>query len=365
MQHRCKVRARDIVLWGVACFFVLQLGLGIAIECGLWGFRDPFYQHKIVQLRRQWRECRDAENGTMNLALMLGSSRTGNGLKGIAFEEEIYGASGERWLIGNLAATGAGPIIELIDFRRMLAEGIRPDFVLVEVTPLFLSEPLRECEVIKSERLALSDLDALDQCALSSNGTLRRGWWSDWASPWYAHRFSILSTLSPMFVPLTLQQNWAAHCDRTGWVALSPNPDATADQISAATKSIHDAFKPPLSEFRPAEISRKGYRFILEECRKRSIPAALVLMPEGSLIRSWYTPAAQSGIHTILNDLQAEFDMPLIDARTWIADDGFSDHVHLLTAGADIFSRRLAREAARLLRDGPRLQAQARVSDRR
>jgi hypothetical protein len=363
MQRR-KRRARDIVLWGLAWLFALQLGLGAAIECGMWGFRDPFYQHKIVQLRRQWQEHGTSENGSTRLALMLGSSRTGNGLKGIAFEEDIYASTGQRWRIGNLAAVGAGPMIELIDFRRMLAEGIRPDFVLVEVMPLFLSEPLRECWLIKSERLALADLETLDECALPSSGTLRQGWWSDWTSPWYAHRFSILSELAPMFVPFSLQQNWAAHCDRTGWVAVPPNPNASAEQMQVLAKINRDVFEPSLRDFRPADASRKGLCLILEECRQRGIPAVLVLMPEGSVIRSWYTPATHAGVDAMLAELRADFAVPLIDARTWVADDGFCDQIHLLTTGADIFTRRLAQETAPMLRSSSESQAQARVGGR-
>jgi len=94
-------------------------------------------------------------------------------LKGTRFEEEVYFARGERWTIGNLAAQAGGPIIELIEFRRMLAEGIRPDFVLIEVTTWFLSEPVLEAFAIKSARLNLSDFESLDQCDLPTRDALR------------------------------------------------------------------------------------------------------------------------------------------------------------------------------------------------
>src|SRR5258708_10547527 len=211
-----RARARGVVLWGVAAFVALQLGMGFAIECGMWGFRDPWYQHKIVHLRRQWHERTHGEtSSSTRLAVMLGSSRTGNGLKGTRFEEEVYYALGERWTIGNIAVQAGGPVLELIEFRRLLAEGIRPDFVLIEVTTWFLSEPVREASVIKSARLTLSDLDCLAQCDLPNRGTLRREWWAEWGSPWYAHRFSILTEVAPTFLPFWLQQSWAAGCDLT------------------------------------------------------------------------------------------------------------------------------------------------------
>ena len=45
-----------------------------------------------------------------------------------------------------------------------------------------------------------------------------------------------------------------------------------------------------------------------------------------------------------LQELCAEFDVPLIDARDWIEDAHFTDSHHLLRRGAEIFSERLARE---------------------
>jgi hypothetical protein len=349
-QHRRRTRARGVVLWGALGFVALQLGLAVAIECGDWGFRDPWYQHKIVHLRRQWHARNHGDSSSSaKLVVMLGSSRTGNGLKGTRFEEEAYFALGERWTTGNLVALAGGPVLELIQFRRLLAEGIRPDFVLIEVTSWFLSEPVHEAGVIKSARLAWSDFDCLDQCALPNRADLRRGWWSEWGSPWYAHRFSILSELAPMFLPGVLQQTWSAHCDRTGWVEQVRNPAATAEDSRAAMKMYGKVFAPSVRNYRPTEPGPKGLRAILEECRRRNIPAALVRMPEGSQVRAWYSPAANAGVKTVLAELQSEFGVAVIDASEWIADDGFADQIHLYSDGADAFTRRLAQQVIPLL----------------
>jgi hypothetical protein len=350
MAQRRRARARGVVLWAIAGFVALQLGMCFAIEGGLWGFRDPWYQHKIVHLRRQWHERThgDASSST-RLAVMLGSSRTGNGLKGTRFEEEMHAALGERWTIGNIAVQAGGPVLELIEFRRLLAEGIRPDFVLIEVTTWFLAEPVREASVIKSARLSLSDLDCLDQCDLPNRGALRRAWWAEWGLPWYAHRFSILTEVAPILLPSWLQQDWAAGCDRTGWVEV-PGPDETTYKSWVALNVNGSFSEACLRHFRPCEPSRKALRAILEECRRRDIPAALVLMPEGSRVRSCYSPAAQAGVKAAMTELQTDFGAAVIDGSDWIADHGFSDQIHLLSEGADAYTRRLAQQVAPLLR---------------
>lgn len=338
-----------MVLWGVAGFVALQLGMGAAIECGMWGFRDPWYHHKMVHLRRQWHERNHGDtSSSAKLAVMLGSSRTGNVLKGTCFEEEMYVALGERWTIGNIAVQAGGPVLELIEFRRLLSEDIRPDFVLIEVTTWFLSEPVREAFVIKSARLAFSDLDCLDQCDLPNGGTLRREWWAEWGSPWYAHRFSILTEVAPTFLPFWLQQNWAAGCDRTGWVEV-PSADAASRDPPAALNLNAGFSEACLRDFRPCATSRKALRAILEECQRHDIPAALVLMPEGSRVRGCYSPAARAGVQAAMTELQTEFGAAVIDGSEWIADSGFSDQVHLLSPAADAYTRRLAHQVATLL----------------
>src|SRR5205085_5261860 len=71
-DRRPAARARDVVMWGAVVFFAVQIGLGVAIDCGLWRFRDPFYQHKIVHLRRQWHERTGGQPGaSTRLVVML------------------------------------------------------------------------------------------------------------------------------------------------------------------------------------------------------------------------------------------------------------------------------------------------------
>src|SRR5262249_3271592 len=89
----------------------------------------------------------------------------------------------------------------------------------------------------------------------------------------------------------------------------------------------------------------RALRQTLEVCRAEHIPAALVLPPEGSQFRSWYSPAAEEQTMAFLRELSREFDAPIIDARTWVADDGFFDSHHPTDRGGAVYSLRLGREA--------------------
>jgi hypothetical protein len=67
-------------------------------------------------------------------------------------------------------------------------------------------------------------------------------------------------------------------------------------------------------------------------------------MPESAEFRSWYPPEMLAAIDRFVAELSAEFGVPIVDARGWIADAEFSDGHHLLPSGAAVFTDRLARE---------------------
>ena len=352
-RHRS---ARAAVLWGIGGLLALQLGLAVAIECGLWRFRDPFYAHKLTPLRRVWADLAVTHpTGPKNLAVVLGSSRVGNGLSGATVADGVSATLGERWTVFNLAAPGAGPLYELMSLRRVLAEGIRPDFVLVEVFPMQLSAPpddtvMYESTYLRTERLSLSDFDVLERCGLPQTAAWRKAWWQDWAVPWHAHRFSILSELAPKFLPAGVQQDWCKRCDPAGWVPLPPDPNVPPAVVAQVAERVRAQYEPVLTNFRLSETGRRAIRAVLDECRQQGIPAALIMLPEGSRLRNWYPPTAWAEMDALLAELQRDYQVPLINGRLWAADGDFPDGIHLYTHGADAYSRRLSQEVAPLLR---------------
>jgi hypothetical protein len=85
---------------------------------------------------------------------------------------------------------------------------------------------------------------------------------------------------------------------------------------------------------------------MLEIARKENIEVlGLLLMPEGSDFRNLYSAEACQTIDTYFQGLCRESNTELIDARTWMSDDSFSDSHHLLPCGAEQFTLRLWRDA--------------------
>src|SRR5262249_53740330 len=100
-----------------------------------------------------------------------------------------------------------------------------------------------------------------------------------------------------------------------------------------------------LAVFRLGEPSCRAQRDLLQLCRDEGIAIALLWMPETAAYRSWYGPDVLARVRAFLGEIGRDYGAPLIDAREWVGDDGFSDGHHLTTAGAAVFTERFGREA--------------------
>jgi hypothetical protein len=246
-------------------------------------------------------------------------------------------------ILFNLGIPGDGPMHELLNFERLAAEGVRPDLVVIEVLPPYLHEDyIVQLGMIPAERMGLRDRAVLARHDMPVN-RLERYTWKCWAVPWYAHRLEILSALAPRLVPEANRQDWARRADESGWVP--PPYQAMADNRREAESSTRRTYEDRLEHFRLGNVFCPALAKVLARCRQDHIPAALLLMPEGSKFRALYSPDARRQIDAFLAGLAAAHGTPVIDAQTWVGDDGFFDLHHLLPEGAAVFTRRLGRDA--------------------
>jgi hypothetical protein len=341
-------RGRATLLWGAAAFLLGQLALALAIEWRFSELRDPPYGYKERRLLR----CLAAAAPSPRLVVMVGSSRTLNALDAEEAERALAGPDGTP-LVFNFGIAGTGPVTQLLTLRRLLARGVRPDLLLVEVMPLLLAGqvPVADLTWLEPGRLWYSDLALLERYRPGSG--LRAGWWEGWPVPCHTHRFALVSALSPGLLPMPRRLDCFGAVDDLGWRPVSvPRGDPRVSH--AATEHARQAYAEHLSGFRIGGPSTAALRELLEMCRAEGISAALVLMPEGSEFRSWYPQAARAQIDHFLDELRRDCGADVVDARLWLADEDFVDGHHAYPQGAARFSARLAREviAPRLGRAG-------------
>jgi hypothetical protein len=146
--------------------------------------------------------------------------------------------------------------------------------------------------------------------------------------------------------------------DPWGWRLPAERPPKL---LAAMRRSAWNMYFATLCRFRMGKGGSRAMHHVLALCRREQIPVVLVLTPEGSLFRGWYSPAAREGPRRLLEELRATYGVRVIDATEWLPDDGFTDGHHVTAEGATAFTGRLLEELQRLPEwtgaEGPRLAA--------
>jgi hypothetical protein len=335
-----SARARSAVLVGLLAFAALQAGLALAVERWLPELRDPYYVYKAARLRRRLATDRPRPL----TVVMVGSSRTTFALKGGDVEAGLSREVHAPVAVYNFGLIGAGPLTELMTLRRLLADGVRPDLLLVEIHPCLLAGDVPgEVKRLTAGRVYRRELSFLARYG-APRRELRRDWWLSELVPWYAHRFALVSRTVPNLLPWQLRQDLFRDADNSGWVE-SPLPPPTPEVRRRGLDQARREYYATLQNFRLGKGPCSAMRELLATCRREHIGVALVWVPEGPTFRSWYTPEAEARTRAFLKQCGRAYGVPLIDARDWVPEEEFTDSHHLRPLGARRFTERLAREA--------------------
>jgi hypothetical protein len=334
------------MLWGFLAFAASQVALTLVMERWRPQLRDPEYGFRLAHLRNLL-----AKNPGRPLVLALGSSRTQLGFRPGALRWGPDG-TGRAPVAFNSALVGAGPITELLCLRRLLRHGVRPTVLVVEILPSRLCQegPFTEDALLRG-RLGWEDWPGLRRY-LGRFEADYRYWRRHQFVPCYTQRFYLLSTVAPSWLPVPARADgWWEYTDRTGWMARRENvsPAEYRHALDHARREV----TPILRRFRLSAAPDRALREILRVCRREGIAPVLVLMPEGTEFQSWYPADVRSAVESYLTGLSREHGVPLVDARSWVADVCFADSHHLLVRGADLFTERLGREVLRPLLQPP------------
>jgi hypothetical protein len=316
----------------------VQSALLVITNRWLPSLRDPEYGYKLALLRQ-----RIAEEPKRELILILGSSRSGYG-----FRPDVVPAWQSREanppIIFNFALTGSGPILELVCLRRLLAAGIHPARLLIEVLPptLYQEGTWSEIAWLNLNRLSWDDVQLLRRYAEQP-----RQFGFDWCrahvAPCFAQRFCIMSRYAPGWLPWETRQDIWLGLDRSGWMTY-PHTILDAAGQCRALEFARRQYAAALARFHITPVADRALRELLALCRHEDIRATLVLMPEGTIYQSWYPAAARAEIDGYLTSVSREYGVPVIDARSWLPDTAFFDSHHLHPDGATAFTERFARE---------------------
>lgn len=330
-MHRQSKRtaAKRMLLWSIGAFVTMQVALNAYMESKHAAVYDPEYRDRVTLLRERVAEAPDRP-----LLLMVGSSRF---MTGIAPEvlPPLDSVDGAPPLPFNFAHSGAGALHNLVAVRRLLREGFEPKWLVIEMVPYLLPAAQRSTLA----KLALAeDLLVLRRYI----GPAKLYGWYAWerATACVHHRGAFIRALTP-----TMQHpRWDVLSLEPlgGKTPTDPIPDAQEKERQRAV--VRGNYQPALQNFRIHQTSRQAMHELLEVCRERNIRVAIMLTPECSDFRSWYSSDAQEQLKGFCAELRNQHGVPIIDARAWLDDEDFSDGHHVLPGSAKRLTLRVGAE---------------------
>jgi hypothetical protein len=317
--------------WAAVWFVLVQLAVAGFLEWKHPEFYDPRYGCRLRLLRAEL--SRTAER---KLVVVLGTSRAEQGFRP-ALLSRWQGETGP--VLFNLARGGSGPLLHLLTLQRLLADGIRPDGILLEIFPPSLVEDDSGVTIPKT---TLRDFPWLSRYPVSWK--TYTCFLRDRALLWHGYRDSLLAACAPAWLT-PAPDRYAALWDARGgeWRAIGDG--ATPEERRDLLLDARRRYFRKLQDFHVSAGADRALHDLLGLCQRQGIAVVLFLMPEASAFRAWYPPPTEQRLSAYLATMSKEYAVPLIDAREWIADDDFWDGHHLLRAGATAFTRRFAASA--------------------
>jgi hypothetical protein len=323
------------------------LGLYVVAQPLLLAFLDwkhpNLYENSV---RAKWAQLRGltAEGPGRPLLVMVGSSRTEAAFQAGQLDG-LPGPGGRPWRAYNFGVPSAGPLREGLYLREMLDAGIRPRLLLLEYLPPLLGRPhanfTTEENWTHAEWLSLAQLRRL---------------WPYFAAPQRKGHDWLMGRLAPAYAFRCELQAYLHDADEDVWLDRHPHdgwgwrlPDETTPRrINTLKAGAWNMYFDTLRGFRMGKGPSRAMRDVLALCRREQIPVVLVLTPEGSLFRGWYSPLAREGPRRLLEELRAAYGVPVIDGTEWLPDEDFTDGHHVNPDGAAAFTGRLLAELRRL-----------------
>lgn len=364
MRSRRRTRGpsygRTALLCGLAAFVAMELLLSAAMDYYEPALRDPLWGRKIALLR-----TRLAEEPDRPLVVVLGSSRAALGLR--LGDSPSPGADADSPIVFNLGIMGAGPVHELVFLQRLLAEGIRPQRLLLEIHPLLMHEDpgFGEVAVLNVNRLDWKDLSVLSRYVYEPEKMYAR-WGRSRMLPCLSHRVLLQMHVAPAWLEPAYRNDYVVmtKLDRSGWTPHFREAVNSLEYRQCLELSVK-SYEPAFNQYRITDMPDRAVREILAICRREQIAAGLFLMPESSEFRTAYAADARGKIDDYLARLSMECGVPVFDATLACRDEDFADGHHLLPPGAKAFAANFRNDVLRpFLNDGAQPLQTARRGER-
>jgi hypothetical protein len=322
------------VLVGISAFALFHVALALTAARAAF-IADPQYADRENRLREREQT---APTGAPRV-VFLGSSRTLGAFDAGAVEQ----AAGTPAVVFNFGVPAAGPVAHAVYVRRLLAAGLAPDLLLLEVLPAQFghrSSGPPELGLLSADRLTWDETELLVARYGFPGDSYRRRRAAADRAPWYTHRFKLLARLDPEMLPWQQRTDSGRAADSHGWSPVAEGLHAHAPAFAYAAREYGEV----LHSWELDPGAAVALRDVLTLCRASGTSVRLVLMPESRAFRELSPPATRARLAEFLSAIAVEFECPVIDAREWIPDHDLVDGHHQSREGARAFTDRIATE---------------------
>ncbi len=351
MARRSDRRSRTVLVCGLSCFLAVQVLGGLLLDYCWPVLRFPSFADVLSALAMT----------PAPRIVFLGSSRFQCGID----QEEAAALVQKRcrlpgpYPVLNASVPAGDPITAEFLLTQLFRKGVRPEWVVLEISPETLNEYHEWLGIHVRRQLRWEHVPGyLIQTVWSGQGM--RFLSARLFAP-YLHRDQILRacnvnlfSLSP--VPGTRGDNteraaavrtpppWDYSKDVTDWdqVLRPPHRSVSAKLRKLIQLTTDRQVGRWLAHFRIAGNSPAALERTLQLCQQRHVRVLLLAAPVSSPHRQTCTPAIEQQFQAYLAGLVQKYSCRFADCRDWMQDGHFLDNHHLGAEGRVYFSRLLA-----------------------
>jgi len=345
-------RGLRVLLWASAVFMLAQLAGGLVLDFWLPDIRFPEAGRAMSGLLARPRSPE---------IVFMGSSRLQGAARPDVLDPLLRRYTRQAPESFN-ASVGAGdPIVAERLLERLLDAGRRPALLVVEISP----EQFNRRTVLLGQQvlrqMTWADLpDYLpDACLYSSVRKLA----TSRLVPLYVHRYQVRKVTLEAARTVLSELELTARAAGAGAGAPVPQPvprPPAHPELRALPPRPAPLPRPPadapalaspaefvgqwLRDYRLSPVVTGALERLLERCRAERIEVLLVGAPVMAAHRALYDPAIEATYRAYVGGLIERYGCRFVECRDHVPDEGFGDPMHVSGAGAEFFTRRLARE---------------------
>jgi hypothetical protein len=328
-RRHSPIGTRGHVVWTAVWFVLIQAAGTAYFEARAPAVYDAEFAARLAVLDRAMSGDADPQ-----LLLVVGSSRLSTDFRPEALSPHSA-PDGRPVVAVNFSHSRAGPLLDLVELNRLLRRGIRPRWAVIEVVPAFLSMPMHTTVM---NRATARDLPLLARYVpvrkLIARYLAERGPLTGQHRREY-QRYLLPDWAGDLGTPPPLERQ----AETMNWLAV-----AGPEDLARRMEIVREQYQPTLAQLHIDATADQALREMIALFRRQETKVVLLVTPESTTFRGWYSAAGAQQIDDYLDRVSAELGVKVIDARPWMADAEFVDGHHLHPRAAAEFTRRLERD---------------------